>query len=495
MSLRRQYLAKLGSNFLGIVAGFITLSIVPRELGPGTYGRYEFLANFFQQVKSFLDMGSSAYFFTRLSQQQNDRGLVRFYRRVIATASLAIVVASALIWWSPVGQFLWIGEPLSLIVLAAVLAGLLWWLDTTRKMSDAFRLTVKAEMLFALSRLGAAVMLILFVWQLGLSLTGYFWFLIITTLASILLLEAVCSSRPQGDMPAAPKQGYMVGFWQYSHPLLAYSLVAVIAGLVDRWVLQTYGGAVEQGFFGLAYQVGAICFFFTGAISQLLTREFAVAWERQDLVRMRELFLRVVPALYAVACFFCCFVAANAHDVAFIVGGHAFEGGTAALVIMAIYPMHQTYGQLSGSIYYATGQTRLYRNIGVGGFLVGPLLVFWLVAPSTVGGWALGAQGLAIKMVALQCIVVNAGLWFNARTLSLRFWPLCAHQLWAPALMGLGAFVASWAGHAISDTPFLHLLASGIVYCVLSLLLLVMLPEIAALERGQLRGKLQWPKV
>lgn len=486
MSLRQQYLAKLGSNFLGILAGLLTLLVVPRELGPAGYGRYEFLSNLFLQIKNLFETGSSAYFFTRLSQQPEDSGLVRFYRRLLGLTSLLIIGGVLLISFTPAGPRLWAGEPTVLVLLAAVLACLQWWLDIVRKMNDAYHLTVRAETAYAISRLSAAVLLVVLTWTVGLTLGGYFTFMVVSTLLMAILLENTCRKHATAGKTHEESQSYLTSFWNYSHPLLTYSLAGVIAGVANRWILQVYGGSLEQGYFGLASQVSAVCFFFTSAISQLFTREFAVAWDREDHVRMHNLFMHVIPLLYVVAAYFCCFVVVNASTLASLIGGKAYSGGTPALAIMAIYPMYQTYGQLSGSIYYATGHTRLYRNIGLIGFLSGPPLVFWLVAPAAYGGLDSGALGLAIVTVVQAFISVNVGLWFNAKILGLDFKKLIVHQILVFVIFGACAASVDWICRASGLAGPWSLLFNGSFYTVLVLALLGLFPKIAGLERVHL---------
>lgn len=221
-------------------------------------------------------------------------------------------------------------------------------------------------------------------------------------------------------------------------------------------------------------------------MTQLLTREFAVAWDQQDIERMRSMFRRIIPMLYAVAAYFSVFIACHAEDMLWLLGGQAWKEGALAMSIMVLYPMHQTYGQLSGSIYYATGQTRLYRNIGITGMLTGLPVMLWLVLPLESGGLGLGAAGLALKMVALQFLFVNVQLWFNTRLLSLSFWKLLAHQLVAPAAFLLCVFASS-ALVSLPGLPRLsQFLLAGAAYTFLVAVMILLIPRLAGLQRGEI---------
>lgn len=489
MKLGRQYASKLVGNVVSLLAGLVLLSLVPRVLGPASYGRYEFMANFFQQVKGFLDMGTSICFYTKLSQRQGDEGLVTFYHKLLFGASVLMIGGALLLAGTPVGNWLWAGEGALLVGLAACYAAVTWWLDTTRKMVDAWHLTVRGEILYALSRVVAVLILVVIVWGWGLRLEGYFIYQIVTLLLTIVVLKYLLnkrSSTSDGKTAAQPTRAYIREFWDYSHPLVVYAAVGVLVGLADRWILQTQAGAIEQGFFGLASQVGVVCFLFTNAMTQLLSREFAVAWNQQDKERMRSMFRRIIPMLYAVAAYFSVFIALNAKDVIWLLGGQGWEQGAAAMAIMALYPMHQTYGQLSGSVYYATGRTRLYRNIGIVGMVAGLPVMLWLVMPEESGGLGLGAVGLALEMVVVQFIFVNVSLLFNARLLSLDFWKFLAHQLIVPVAFLLCAFTSSSLLPPLALPRFGQFLLAGVVYTILVIVMILLIPQLVGLQRGEI---------
>ena len=90
-SLKRRYIFKLVANIFGLIIGLATQAIIPRGLGPVAYGDFNFLTNFFQQVFGFFDMGTSTCFYTKLSQRQNDSGLVSFYLCFSGIISLVVL--------------------------------------------------------------------------------------------------------------------------------------------------------------------------------------------------------------------------------------------------------------------------------------------------------------------------------------------------------------------------------------------------------------------
>lgn len=111
---------------------------------------------------------------------------------------------------------------------------------------------------------------------------------------------------------------------------------------------------------------------------------------------------------------------------------------------MAIYPVHQTYGQLSGSLLLATGRTRLYRNLGVSMLILQFPITFWLPGTSFLVWLGAGSYRLGDCMVGIQLIGVNLELWYNCLFLKLPFGRFLFHQLYSVVLLASFAWLSAW---------------------------------------------------
>ena len=205
---------------------------------------------------------------------------------------------------------------------------------------------------------------------------------------------------------------------------------------------------------------------------------------------MARLFRRYIPMLYAIAAYFACFIAVQSESVTFILGGEKFNQAALAVTIMAFYPIHQTYGQLSGSVFYATGNTKLYRNIGITTMMLGLPFTYFLLAPSGKMGLDAGATGLALKMVIQQFLGVNVQLFFNARFLSLKFTNYLIHQVVSVGIMIILAFGADYLiNHVflISGNIIINFILSGMLYTFLVGAFSCVLPELLGLHKSDIR--------
>jgi len=490
-SLKKRYFFKLSTNLISLIINFATQAIIPRGLGPKAYGDFNFLTSFFNEISAFFDMGTSTCFYTKLSQRPKEFGLVLFYSYIVGVVSLGIIVFVIFSSLTSIHSGLWPGQKLLYIYLAAGWGILIWIVQVLCKMADAYGLTIPMEKIRILQKfLGLIFIFLLFVFhQLHLKQFFFYHYLILLFLIAALvwtIVKSEFSFKKIGELPKNQFKMYFKEFYAYSHPLFSYAIVGLLVGIFDRWLLQYYGGSIQQGFYGLSYQIGALCFLFTSAMTPLLTREFSIAFGNNDVTQMALLFRRYIPMLYSIAAYFSCFIAMQADKVIYIFGGSKYKEASIAVAIMAFFPIHQTYGQLSGSVFYATGQTSLYRNIGVTSMLIGLPVTYFLIAPGDKWGINAGATGLAIKMVLLQFIAINVQLYFNSKYLKFSFKRYLGHQIFSVGCLLTVAFLATIGVDRVlgfREAIIPSFLLAGFFYTIMVIGLFYCLPIIFGLKR------------
>ena len=232
------------------------------------------------------------------------------------------------------------------------------------------------------------------------------------------------------------------------------------------------------------------CFLFVSAMTPLVMRELSIAWGQKDREAMARLLTRFAPLLYVVAAYFSCFTLAEGPALVNIFGGAEFTAAILPVQIMALYPLHQAYGQLAGSVFHATGRTRVLRNIAALECVYGFATAWFLLAPPELLGLNLGAVGLALKTVCVQCLTVNLYLWLASRFIPLNFRRNLAHQIWSLAALALLAFACRQLtidlGFGDLDS-FGRFFISGVLYSLLCLVLCLAVPQMLGLSRRELR--------
>ena len=479
------------TNIVGLLISAITMSVIPRGLGPKAYGDFSFLSNFFTQIVSFLDTGTSTAFYIKLSNRQKDIGLITFYIGFALIASISLFLSIFIISLTSLTTKIWPEQLMFFVYLAAIWGIFYWFVQILNKMVDAFGLTVPAELVGIAQKILGLILIIslFFTGQLTLKNFFYYYYVLLLVLGisfAWIIKKHIASLGALWKISKNQIFSYAKEFYQYSHPLFLLGIVGIVAGILDRWLLQIFGGSKQQGFYGLSYQIGAVCFIFTSAMTPLITREFSIAFSNKNLSHMACLFRRYIPLFYAIAAFFSCFLAVQADSVAYIFGGAKFLDASLAIAIMALYPIHQTYGQLSASVFLATGQTGLYRNMNVIFTIIGLPLTYFLIAPVDMLGVSAGSTGLAIKMVVIQVVAVNVQLYFNAKLLQLSFWKYFTHQILCLGCLLLLAFLSSFKiTNCFSSFTniIINFISNGMLYTITVVVLVYFVPSVFGLNR------------
>ena len=492
-TLKKRYAFKLGAKGINIPLNLAVNMVAPRLLGSAGFGVYSYLADFFAAVVAFLDCGTSTYFYNRLSQKPDEKNYIWFYGGLVVVIIGACILGVALIHSIGLMPRIWPDTPAFLVWYGVVFGMITWISQVLNKMVDAFGLTVPGEIIRVCHRLALASTLGLFLF-LGVEGIDSFFICQILLLVLVSCAWAIVVRRARmTSLPSKRLEWSEVAVmgketWIYSSPLLVYGAVSLIGLLADRWILQTYFGSTEQGYFGLGVKVASVCFLFTGAMTPLLTREFAKASADQNLEKLRMDFCKFVPSFFLLAAYFGIFAMVNAKLVTQLFGGQEFKDATIPVAIMCLYPIHQTYGQMSGSLFYATGRTRTYRNIGVINVLVGLGMTAFLILPRDIGGLGLGAEGVAIKMVGIQLIGVNIQLWYNSKYLKIKYSKLLIHQLVIIALFITIATVIKYSFEVFVWGEVVKFLLTGILYTIGVIICVVLAPNLIGLSRSELNG-------
>ena len=488
-SARRRFVFTLVMNFARTGISFATTMLAARWLGPGMYGNMAFLLGTFAGLRAALDMGSSAAFFTFLSQQPRSRVFVRRFLVWLVLQFLAPALAITVILPSEWARRIWHSEPLPLILLAfaaAFLQGSVW--PVVQQMCESQRRTYLAQ------GLGVAVVSVHLV-----AVACFWWFgvLGLTALLAAVAIEYVLAAtvalrvlKFPAATEAEPLRTFIQRFVTYCLPLVPFAAVSFGNEFVDRWMLQQYGGGVQQAYYSVSAQLASIALIATTSILNIFWKEIAEAHHRQDRVRTQLLYRRVSRLLFFAGAAAAGFLMPWAGDLLRVILGPAYVAGAAALMIMLLYPVHQTMGQIGATMLYATERVGVQVVIGVAVMCLAMITTYFVLAPSTnrVPGLGLASAGLAIKMVAVQIVSVNVLAFAIARMNTWKF-------DWSFQPLAIGICVgAGWLAYAAinavmpSRLPLLvRLLPAGLAYGMLVVLILSRMPALIGLSRDEFR--------
>lgn len=465
-SLRSRFAYKLVGNIAALALGAILLAVVPRALGPSDFGRFDFLTANFNLILSTLTLQIPVAYFNWVSRKEHKDDIdygsgFALYTCGTAIAVLGIVIETTVLagankgFWPDVPpRYLWFG---------LVLSGVMLFYQLGINLADGRGLTVGSEKIRLFQNAVRAAGILVLVAFSVLSLNTYYLIQIGALLFGVVLLfrwlgslgvYSRSSLRPW-SLSTAVRQEFNLFVVQYTRPLATSMFVAFGFVYFDRWFLQFIDGSTQQGYFALSDRISAIAIVFTGAMTPLLTREFAVAHERGDKARLVQLFGHI-KWFVLLATVIGCFMAAQSANIVAIIGGNRYRDAVIPVAILAMYPIHQAFGNLSAALLIATGRTKLYAKLSII-MMIGSLPVtYLLVAPNHywLPGFGFGATGLAIKMVLMQIVGTNVQLYFNAKMLEIPFSKWAVFQIKAVGSIFVAALFSTWvASYAVGVAP------------------------------------------
>jgi O-antigen/teichoic acid export membrane protein len=470
------------------VITFGTGMLVARGLGPEQYGTMMFLLGTFTAIRQLLDMGTSTALFTFLSQRQRSKRFAGWYFAWLGVQFSLTLLAVGLLFPASWIELVWKGEQRNLVILAFIAAymqSVLW--SVILQMGESQRLTRWVQGVAVTVALVHFLFMALAWWGGWLAVHTVFGLMIIEWAIAVALIVKQLRFPHLTEYSDTPKSVFNE-FWQYCRPLILYSWLGFAYDFADRWLLQTYAGSVQQAYYAVAFQCGAIAAIATSSILNIFWKEIAEAHHQNNRDRVAMLYRQVSRGLFFVSAAGAGFLAPWAEDILRITLGAAYMDGAATLMIMFFYPLHQSMGQIGGTMAYATGRVAAYVKIGMAFMAISIVVTYFALASAEapMPGLGMGSLGLAGKMVVMQILSVNALAFYLSRSLGIKFdWLF--QPVTALLTTGVGFFAYSLSQDIVwFDSVISKLAISGVLYFFLTAFTLYQLPWLVGITRVEL---------
>ena len=484
--------ASLASNMARLGLSFCSGLLVARGLGASRYGDYQFLLASVASLTQFLDAGSSQAFFTFISRRQRRRMFFAMYGGWLALQFVLVLAGVALIAPERLLSAIWLNHgrfEILLSFVATFLMNELW--EAVGQLGEARRRTVVVQAALTCQAAAHLGLVAVALATERLSATIVFVFLVVEygSLVAILGPRFLAENLSEAAIPETAAS-VVHDFYAFCRPLVVYAFCSLVFLFADRWLLQRFGGARQQGYFGIGQQFSTISLLATNAVLQVFWKEIAAATSGGDIDRARLLYGSTSRALYFVAAWISCLFIPYSAEILAMTLGSDFKGAGYAFSIMLLYPIHQSIGRISGSFLQAAGHTALYSKVSMVALTLSLPLSYLLLAPRSglVPGLDLGAAGLTVKMVTLNILSVNLLAFTIARRFQMRYdW---RHQIATVVLLlGLGFGSRLLAAHLVSATRVAPLLAvpalGGVFYLAMTAFIVFRRPAIVGLTPAQ----------
>ncbi len=499
ISISARFGTTLFTNILRAGLSFLSALIIARGLGPADFGNMSFLLGTFVAIHSFIDMGSSSAFYTFISQRRRSKHFLRIYFCWVGMQLLAELLLVGLLVPNAVLQKVWIGQDRAILLLALVASFLMnnvW--AVVSQLGESIRRTQRVQLAWTLQAM-THLMLTFILWRFGLlSVRTVFGITILQYVVLVLWLGRGFYVDHVADKDAKDAidniSTVLKEFSEYCFPLLLSSAVGFLYMFGDRWMLQAFGGSIEQGYFSIAQQFTSISLVATTSILQVFWKEIAEAQHTGDQEKAYALYRCISRRLYFVAATVSCLLIPYSHDIALKLLGVAYEEAWPTLALLFLFPIHQSLGQIGGTFFCATGRTRPFAVLSAGIMMVSLPVTYLMVADpkQLVPGLGLGSVGLAIKFVVIQVVSVNLQAVLIARLNGWKWdW---SYQAIGPSFLILLGMSARWitdetlsfiglGSHLLSS-----LLVASAIYVLGICMILYFMPWLIDLTRDEISG-------
>ena len=440
-------------------------------------------------------MGSSTAFFTFMAQRVRSRQFVNSFLLWLGVQFCVPLLLIGLLFPTSWIEAIWHGQHRSLVVLAFVAAFLQnssW--PALQQAGEAQRLTVRVQGI-AVAVVSVHLLAVLALWKLGmLGLVAVFIAIALEYLIAAIVARSMLTHAPvQSAAPEPMWRDYV----RYCLPLVPYAWVGFAYEFTDRWLLQGYGGEVQQAYYAVSAQFAAIALIATTSILNIFWKEVAEAHHRGDHERAGMLYRRVSRLLFLVGAVMAGFLVHWSEDLLRLMLGAAYAGGASTLAIMFLYPVHQSMGQIGSTMLYATERVPVQVAAGVAFMALSIVATYFVLAPrdALVPGLGLASLGLALKMVVMQLIQVNVIAFLISRLCKWRF-----DWIYQPVGL-LGCLALGWISRALvlalsgGTLPVpIAIMSSGVLYLALVAAFIYAIPTLTGFGRAELVADLSMLK-
>jgi O-antigen/teichoic acid export membrane protein len=385
---------------------------------------------------------------------------------------------------------IWRGEHRGLVLLAFVAAFMqnsLW--AVVQQAGESQRLTFRVQGI-GVAIVAVHLVAVVLLWTLGrLGLYAIFTAIALEYLAAAVVARKGLSYAKSDEVPDEPREPVFRQYIRYCLPLIPYAAAGFAYEFADRWLLQRYGGSVQQAYYAVSAQFSAVALIATASILSIFWKEIAEAHHKGNHARTGALYQRVSRLLFLIGAVIAGYLAPWANDMLRLLLGAQYAGGALTLSIMFFYPIHQSMGQIGSAMLYATERVAIQVALGIAFMIVSMAVTYLMLAPhdAAVPGLGLASTGLAVKMVLMQFIQVNIVAYIIART-----WRRPFDWTYQPMSL-IGCIALGWLAHAAATHmaagtwPVLLCMGlGGVIYLALITLFVYWVPALTGFTREML---------
>ena len=491
-SVKHRFVYSLISNgMVGLLTGLTSL-ILARSMGPSDYGVFVFLAGSFLALRVLTDLGSGVAFYTFISQKPRGIKFLKAYLGWQGIQFLFPIIIIGLAIPEAWVHKIWLGQDRGIILLAflAVFMRYNAW-QTLIYLGESQRLTVRVQLWTAAISV-VHLSILIFLWRQSLVLLPLV--LLVTTMEYI---GALCLAWKKIGIHIPPEENFngkalLRKYRDYCTPLIGLSVLSFGSAFSDRWLLQHFGGPVEQAFYGIGQQFSVVGLLAATALVNIFWKEISEAHTQKNNALVKHLYQKTIRFLFFIgACFSGCLIPWS-EEIVILLFGSAYAEGSTALAIMLLYPIHRSFYQLTLIYLLAVGHTKIHLKYSAIFFGIGIPISYLVQADkeSFALGQDMGAVGMALKIFFLQILEANLLHWWITKNNKWEFdWFFQLFSMGAALCIGYISYEMTMAiNFHFMENLVVKFMLSLFIYFALMSVSIWLAPGMAGTSRQEVRS-------
>ena len=494
---KNRYLVKVLSSVLIAVLNIVIQLLLPRIFSIEEYGYYSYNLNVFTSIVVIANLATSNALVSKFSKRNDDIGLVFFYLKFFAVASLLVNAIVLILYPFDLFNDVFAGQTFFIVLLGLETSLLNKLLTDSISMYDASAISkFPAVMQITLKVLVSCSVIVGYcLGRYNLSVF-YLTQIIITCVVIAILLYVLVQDNIHryNNVKQFETLEYVREFWCYCRPLILATATSQIVIIVMNWALMRWSGVTNQAMFGIAWQFNYLVSYVFSPYAELSKREFAILSGDKDSLRYRfEQSLRLIVWLTS---YFAIFIAFMSDSIVPILFGDKYVQATLITGIIMFYTVFQAMGQLSGSYLMAVEETKANAAISIMGQVVTVVFIFLFQVPNFFWPETLGVIGIALNYLLGNIITVTVSVLYISRTLKSHFIKIIIASIIPMAVASLLVLIfKSFVEIVIPDTSLLNLAVRivfvGVIYTFLLGLVVWIKPDLIGVSKEYLRTLVQ----
>ncbi len=494
-----RYIIKIGSSVILAALNALIQLILPRTLSVEGYAYYSYNLNVFTAVVVMANLSGSSALASKYSKRNDEFGIVKFYLKYVAVISCVLNIGVLALCCTPFSKTLFHNQTVFLVILGLNAAVFNKLLTDVISMYDAQAISRFPAIIQIGLKIAMSLLICAAYYLSSLDLKLFYIVQIITTAASVIILVAELhkdSKNKYENLICKSSREYISEFWDYCKPLIVVNVWSQLNVVVMNWVLMNYAGEKSQAMFGVALQLNVLLAYVFSPYAELLKREFAIVADHTEQLIFR--FKQALRQMYWVTAYFSIFVFVFADWTVLFLFGEDYLSSVTTVRLMMIYTLYQAWGQVAGSYYLATEQTKKSAVMSGVGLILTLFFVYVFQIPNALIGDSLGSVGIALNYSLTNLISTIISVCFCFYLLGQKQIEHIIIQLSAICECGIAAILVRLVVNTLAewtdiDFVAIKFLTSGIIYTAVMGLIVMLIPEQMGISREKLK-KLMYRK-